>query len=91
MIETVCRPEREGLNKEPTKEKPMSDTREIRRMIATATIGDGDQILNILEKICDRLDEITRHDAGNCEVCAAQYEANAVGAVPTTGHRREYQ
>lgn len=64
----------------------MAETSEIRRMIATATIGDGDQVLNILEKICDKLDEITRHDAGNCEVCAAQSEAQQLGAIPTVGH-----
>lgn len=32
--------------------------REIRDMISTATIGDGDQVLNILEKVCDALAEL---------------------------------
>jgi hypothetical protein len=68
-----------------------TDTRDIRRMIATATIGDGDQVLNILEAICDRLDELTRHDEGNCEICAAQYEANQLGAMPVLGHERRQQ
>lgn len=63
-----------------------TDTRDIRRMIATATIGDGDQVLNILEKVCDKIDEITRHDAGNCEICAARYEAEQLGAMPVAGH-----
>lgn len=31
------------------------DVKEIHRMIQTATIGDGDQVLNILEKVCDKL------------------------------------
>lgn len=35
-------------------------TRDIRDMISTATIGDGDQVLNILEKVCDRVDESER-------------------------------
>ena len=35
-------------------------TKEIRDMISNATIGDGDQVLNILEKVCDKLDEIER-------------------------------
>jgi hypothetical protein len=38
----------------------VSDTAEIRRMIQTATIGDGDQVLNILEKVCDKLDDLER-------------------------------
>lgn len=36
------------------------DTREIRDMISMATIGDGDQVLNILEKVCDALNELQR-------------------------------
>lgn len=30
----------------------------------------------------------TQHSAGDCEVCAAQQEADAVGAIPTAGHER---
>jgi hypothetical protein len=28
----------------------------------------------------------TKHSARDCEVCAAQQEADAVGAIPTAGH-----
>lgn len=28
----------------------------------------------------------TKHSAGDCEVCAAQQDADAVGAIPTAGH-----
>lgn len=34
------------------------DIMEIHRMIQTATIGDGDQVLNILEKVCDKLAQL---------------------------------
>lgn len=50
----------------------MADTKDIRRMIATATIGDGDQVLNILEKICDRLDAAAT--AAPVEQPKARYE-----------------
>lgn len=40
-------------------EKKM-DTNEIRNMISLATVGDGDQVLNILGKICDKLDQLER-------------------------------
>lgn len=36
------------------------NVKEIRDMISTATIGDGDQVLNILEKVCDALAELDR-------------------------------
>lgn len=36
------------------------DTLELRNMISLATVGDGDQVLNILEKVCDALDELAR-------------------------------
>jgi len=39
------------------------DTNEIRNMISLATVGDGDQVLNILEKVCDKLDELDRRVA----------------------------
>lgn len=29
----------------------------------------------------------TKHSGRDCEVCAAQQEADAVGAIPTAGHR----
>lgn len=32
--------------------------KEIREMISTATIGDGDQLLNILEKVCDEMEKL---------------------------------
>lgn len=31
----------------------------------------------------------TSHSAGDCEVCAAQQEADAVGTIPTVGHEQQ--
>jgi hypothetical protein len=31
----------------------------------------------------------TKHSAADCEVCAAQQEADAIGAIPTAGHETE--
>lgn len=36
------------------------DIMEIHRMIQTATIGDGDQVLNILEKVAQKLADLER-------------------------------
>src|ERR1041385_316601 len=33
----------------------------------------------------------TKHSAADCEVCAAQQEADAVGAIPTAGHNPDPQ
>lgn len=30
-----------------------------------------------------------RHNAGNCDICAAVVEADAIGAIPPVGHKRE--
>lgn len=29
----------------------------------------------------------TKHSAADCEVCAAQQEADAIDAIPTAGHQ----
>lgn len=35
------------------------------------------------------VDEDKKHNAGNCEICAAVVEADAIGAIPPVGHKRE--
>lgn len=39
------------------------DISEIYNMIQRATIGDGDQVLNILEKVCQKLSDLEREIA----------------------------
>lgn len=61
-------------------------TREIRDMIATTHAGDGDRILDILEKIADELDRKTDlplplpacegqgHNVGFCGTCRRYFD-----------------
>ena len=32
----------------------------------------------------------TKHNTSDCEVCAAQQEADALGAIPTAGHQSDH-
>lgn len=61
------------------------NTREIRDMISTATIGDGDQVLNILEKVCDALNELQRQIDHVAEV--SDNRAEVVFRAPFRGSK----